>query len=304
METLTYIVQEFDDNQRLDKLIANRFVDFSRNQIKKMLEDKLITVNKKYEKASYNVNCGDCITIILKNPENLEIKPEKIPLDIYYEDDDLLVVNKPSNMVVHPANGNLSATLVNALLSHCNNLSKINGMLRPGIVHRIDKDTSGLLVVAKNDQIHLTLASQFKEKTVKREYLALCYGKIKHDKGTIDAPIGRDKNNRKKMKVIDGGRSSVTHFEVVERLGQYTFVKCKLETGRTHQIRVHLNYIGNPLVGDIKYGPRKVIGKNGQFLHAYILGFTHPRNNVFMEFEAPLPDYYSKFLSRCRQQSR
>lgn len=304
METLVYIVQEFDENVRLDKLIASKFADFSRNQIQRMIEEELITVNKQVEKASYKVKWGDCITIIVEDPEVEEIKPENIPLDIYYEDEDLIVVNKPSGMVVHPANGHFSGTLVNALLYHTPNLSTINGELRPGIVHRIDKDTSGLLVMAKNDPTHLALAKQFKEKTVKREYFALCYGVIEHDKGTIDAPIARDKNDRKKMTVIAGGRNAVTHFEVIERLHPFTFVKCLLETGRTHQIRVHLSYIGYPLVGDLKYGPKKVIGKQGQFLHATVLGFTHPRTNNFMEFESPLPDYFTGFLNKCRKQSR
>lgn len=304
METLVYIVQEFDENVRLDKLIASKFADFSRNQIQRMIEEELITVNKQVEKASYKVKWGDCITIIVEDPEVEEIKPENIPLDIYYEDEDLIVVNKPSGMVVHPANGHFSGTLVNALLYHTPNLSTINGELRPGIVHRIDKDTSGLLVMAKNDPTHLALAKQFKEKTVKREYFALCYGVIEHDKGTIDAPIARDKNDRKKMTVIAGGRNAVTHFEVIERLHPFTFVKCRLETGRTHQIRVHLSYIGYPLVGDLKYGPKKVIGKQGQFLHATVLGFTHPRTNNFMEFESPLPDYFTGFLNKCRKQSR
>lgn len=304
METLVYIVQEFDRDMRLDKLIASRFADYSRNQIQKMIDEELITVNKQVEKASYKVKWGDCITIIVKDPEIEEIKPENIPLDIYYEDEDLIVVNKPSGMVVHPANGHFSGTLVNALLYHSPNLSTINGELRPGIVHRIDKDTSGLLVMAKNDPTHLALAKQFKEKTVKREYFALCYGVIEHDKGTIDAPIARDKNDRNKMTVIAGGRNAVTHFEVIERLNPFTFVKCRLETGRTHQIRVHLSYIGYPLVGDLKYGPKKVIGRQGQYLHATILGFTHPRTNTFMEFTAPLPDYFTDFLNKCRKQSR
>lgn len=304
METLVYIVQEFDENIRLDKLIVSKFADFSRNQIKKMLEENLITVNKQIEKPSYKVKWGDCITIIVKDPEIAEIKPENIPLDIYYEDEDLLVINKPTGMVVHPANGHYSGTLVNAVLYHCQDLSGINGILRPGVVHRIDKDTSGLVVMAKNDFIHQELARQFKDKSVKREYYALCYGIIEHNKGTIDAPIGRDKTDRKKMTVIAGGRNAITHFEVIERIHPYTFIKCKLETGRTHQIRVHLSYIGYPLVGDVKYGPKKVIGKYGQFLHAAVLGFMHPRKNTFMEFKAPLPDYFTSYLEKCRKQSR
>ncbi|QVK19160.1 RluA family pseudouridine synthase [Mycoplasmatota bacterium] len=302
METLVYIVQEEDANERLDKLISSQFSDFSRNKIKKMLEEDLIRVNKKIEKPSYKVNWGDFISIKVKDPEVSEIKPENIPLDIYYEDEDVIVINKPSGMVVHPANGHLSGTLVNAALYHCDDLSGINGICRPGVVHRIDKDTSGLLIMAKNDQAHQFLAQQFKDKTTKRVYYALCQGIIKHNKGTIDAPIGRDKNERKRMAVIPGGRNAVTHFEVIERIGPYTLISCKLETGRTHQIRVHLKYIGFPLVGDEKYGPRKVIGKHGQFLHAAILGFVHPKTNEFLEFESPLPTYFTSFLDKCRKQ--
>lgn len=300
METLIYIVQEQDENTRLDKLLAISFSDFSRNQIKKMLDDDLITVNKKIEKASYKVKWGDIISISVKDPEVTEIIPEEIPLDIYYEDEDVLVINKPSNMVVHPANGHITGTLVNAALYHCDDLSGINGICRPGVVHRIDKDTSGLLVMAKNDQSHNYLAQQFKDKTTVREYIALCHGVIQHNKGTIDAPIGRDKNERKKMAVVSGGRNAITHFNVIERLGNFTYIRCKLETGRTHQIRVHLSYIGFPLVGDEKYGPKKVIGKHGQFLHAAKLGFEHPRSHRYLEFESPLPNYFSQFLEKLR----
>ncbi len=302
MDTLTYIVQEDDVATRLDKLIADRYNELSRNQIKKMLEDNLITVNKKIEKPSYKVNWGDIISIKLKEPEVPDIVPENIPLDIYYEDEDVLVINKPSGMVVHPANGHYSGTLVNAVLYHCDDLSGINGVSRPGVVHRIDKDTSGLLVMAKNDFAHQALAQQFKDKTAKRMYYALCYGNIQHHKGKIDAPIGRDKTDRKKMAVVPGGRNAVTHFEVLEHLGPYTFISCRLETGRTHQIRVHLSYIGFPLVGDEKYGPHKVIGKHGQFLHAATLGFLHPKTKELLEFECPLPAYFTEFLDKLRKQ--
>lgn len=300
METLVYIVQEEDQGERLDRLIASRYRDYSRNQIKKMMEEDLILVNKQIEKPSYSVKWGDYITIFIKDPELPDIEPEEIPLDVYYEDEDVIVVNKPSGMVVHPANGHYSGTLVNAAMHHCDDLSGINGVLRPGIVHRIDKDTSGLLIMAKNDLAHTSLAEQFKEKSTVREYLAICYGNIKQDKGTIDAPIGRDPHERKRMAVVQGGRSAVTHFEVIERLGDFTLIKCILETGRTHQIRVHMSYIGYPLVGDDRYGPKKVIGKYGQFLHAAKLGFVHPRSGEYKEFEAPLPDYFQKYLNQLR----
>ena len=300
MESIVYIVQKEDEDTRLDKLIATKISDFSRNQIKKMLEMELVTVNKKVEKASYNVKWGDIITITTQESVDMDIMPEEIPLDIYYEDSDLIVVNKPTGMVVHPAQGHYSGTLVNALLYHCDDLSGINGVNRPGIVHRIDKDTSGLLVMAKNDYAHNFLADQFKEKSTTREYFALCYGRIQHQKGTVDAPIGRDPSDRKKMAVIAGGRKAITHFEVIEQIGNYSFVKCKLETGRTHQIRVHMHYIGYPLVGDDRYGPKKVIGKHGQFLHASKLGFVHPKTNQYLEFEAPLPEYFERYLHTLR----
>jgi len=302
METMIYIVQETEIDERLDKLISTKFKDFSRSKIKKMLEEELINVNKKLEKPSYKVSWGDIISIQIKDPEISVIIPEDIPLDVYYEDEDFIVVNKPSGMVVHPANGHLTGTLVNAALYHCDDLSGINGICRPGVVHRIDKDTSGLIVMAKNDQAHNYLAQQFKDKTTKRIYYALCHGVIEHNKGTVDAPIGRDKFDRKRMAVMAGGRNAVTHFEVIERIGPYSFIKCKLETGRTHQIRVHLSYIGYPLVGDEKYGPRKVIGNQGQFLHAAVLGFMHPKTHELLEFESPLPTYFTTMLNKIRNQ--
>lgn len=301
METLTYIVQEDEQDERLDKLICMKFNDFSRNQIKKMIDEKLVLVNKSSEKPSYKVRWGDFISILVKDPVEMDIVAEDIPLDIYYEDEDVIVVNKSSGMVVHPAHGHYTNTLVNAALFHCNDLSGINGVCRPGIVHRIDKDTSGLLVMAKNDKAHISLAEQFKEKTTIREYYALCHGNIQHNNGTVDAPIGRDPKDRKKNAVIAGGRKAITHFEVIERIGNFTLLKCKLETGRTHQIRVHMNYIGYPLVGDSKYGPKKVIGNNGQFLHAAKLGFIHPKRNKLIEFSSPLPDYFEKYLINLRR---
>jgi len=301
METLVYVVQEEDNGTRLDKLIATVFTEFSRNQVKKMMEEELIEVNKRIEKPSYKVNWGDVIVVKVKDPVHLDVQPENIPLDIYYEDEDVIVINKPSGMVVHPANGHFTGTLVNAMLYHCDDLSGINGVIRPGVVHRIDKDTSGLLVMAKNDEAHISLAEQFKEKVTKRIYYAICHGNILHEEGTIDAPIGRDKNDRTKMAVVAGGRTAVTHYKVLEHLGPYTYIACQLETGRTHQIRVHMSYIGYPLVGDTKYGPKKPVGREGQYLHAALLGFYHPRTQEFMEFEAPLPDYFQEFLEKLHK---
>ncbi|MBR5015272.1 MAG: RluA family pseudouridine synthase, partial [Clostridia bacterium] len=234
-------------------------------------------------------------------PTEIEAKPQDIPLDIFYEDDDLLVVNKPKGMVVHPAAGNPDGTLVNALLFHCKgSLSGINGEIRPGIVHRIDKDTSGLLVVAKNDATHQKLAEQIKEHSFTRCYKAVVHGNIKDDEGTIDAPIGRSPKDRKKMAVTDkNSREAVTHFKVLERFKDYTYIECKLETGRTHQIRVHMAYRGNPVAGDTLYGPKNTPKDlNGQCLHAYKLGFVHPKTGEYLEFEAPLPEYFEKFLKK------
>lgn len=301
METLVYVVQEEDEGTRLDKLIATVFTEFSRNQVKKMMDEELVEVNKRIEKPSYRVNWGDVIVVKVKDPIGLDVQPENIPLDVCYEDEDVIVINKPSGMVVHPANGHFTGTLVNALLYHCDDLSGINGIIRPGIVHRIDKDTSGLLVMAKNDDAHISLAEQFKEKVTKRIYYAICHGNLLHPEGTIDAPIGRDKNDRTKMAVVPGGRTAITHYKVIEYLGPYTYISCQLETGRTHQIRVHMSYIGHPLVGDIKYGPKRVVGREGQYLHAAVLGFYHPRTKEFMEFEAPLPDYFQEFLEKLRK---
>ena len=262
-------------NGRLDKVCSEIFSDYSRSQIKQLLDGGNITVNGKTEKAKYKVKSGDVIRLEEPETKTLELRPENIPLDIVYEDDDVIVINKPQGMVVHPAPGHDEHTLVNALLYHCP-LSTINGTFRPGIVHRIDKDTSGLLMVAKNDKAHRSLAKQLKDKTNIREYVALVHGRIAEDEGTINAPIGRSLKDRKKQAVVKDGRNAVTHFEVLKRYRDYTFVKCILETGRTHQIRVHMKYIGHPLVGDPLYGPKKTIKGNGQFLHAGKLGFVHP----------------------------
>lgn len=290
-----------DQTGRIDKVLTTLEPGITRSQLKNLINDGHVTVNGQAVKPKYKVQAGDKISLVKPEPQSLELTPENIPLDIVYEDDDVIVVNKPQGMVVHPAPGHPDHTLVNALLYH-SPLSTINGTFRPGIVHRIDKDTSGLLMVAKNDLAHQSLAEQLRNKTNKREYLALVYGQIKEDEGTIDAPLGRNPQDRKKQAVVKGGRHAVTHFKVIKRYDNFTLVKCILETGRTHQIRVHMKYIGHPLVGDPLYGPRKVIGKNGQFLHAALLGFKHPRTGKEMVFEAPLPENFQKMLDKLDKQ--
>ena len=290
-------------NVRLDKVCSEIFSDYSRSQIKQLLDGGNITVNGKTEKAKYKVKSGDVIRLEEPETKTLELRPENIPLDIVYEDDDVIVINKPQGMVIHPAPGHDEHTLVNALLYHCP-LSTINGTFRPGIVHRIDKDTSGLLMVAKNDKAHRSLAKQLKDKTNIREYVALVHGRIAEDEGTINAPIGRSLKDRKKQAVVKDGRNAVTHFEVLKRYRDYTFVKCILETGRTHQIRVHMKYIGHPLVGDPLYGPKKTIKGNGQFLHAGKLGFVHPTTGKLLIFEAPLPKIFQECLEKLDKTNR
>lgn len=290
-------------NGRLDKACSEIFSDYSRSQIKQLLDGGNITVNGKTEKAKYKVKSGDVIRLEEPETKTLELRPENIPLDIVYEDDDVIVINKPQGMVVHPAPGHDDHTLVNALLYHCP-LSTINGTFRPGIVHRIDKDTSGLLMVAKNDKAHRFLAKQLKDKTNIREYVALVHGRIAEDEGTINAPIGRSLKDRKKQAVVKDGRNAVTHFEVLKRYRDYTLVKCILETGRTHQIRVHMKYIGHPLVGDPLYGPKKTIKGNGQFLHAGKLGFVHPTTGKLLIFEAPLPKIFQECLEKLDKTNR
>lgn len=290
-------------NGRLDKVCSEIFSDYSRSQIKQLLDGGNITVNGKTEKAKYKVKSGDLIRLEEPETKTLELRPENIPLDIVYEDDDVIVINKPQGMVVHPAPGHDEHTLVNALLYHCP-LSTINGTFRPGIVHRIDKDTSGLLMVAKNDKAHRSLAKQLKDKTNIREYVALVHGRIAEDEGTINVPIGRSLKDRKKQAVVKDGRNAVTHFEVLKRYRDYTLVKCILETGRTHQIRVHMKYICHPLVGDPLYGPKKTIKGNGQFLHAGKLGFVHPTTGKLLIFEAPLPKIFQECLEKLDKTNR
>lgn len=282
---------------RIDKVLGHHFSQYSRSQLQKWINDGNVKVNGQTVKPKYKLAVGDQVTIEPEKPQKIDLEPEDIPLDIVYEDDDVIVVNKPQGMVVHPAPGHPDHTLVNALLYH-SPLSTINGEFRPGIVHRIDKDTSGLLMVAKNDMAHRSLAAQLKAKTNEREYVALVHGVIKEDQGTIDAPLGRSLKDRKKQAVVPDGRHAVTHFKVLKRYRHYTLVSCRLETGRTHQIRVHMKYIGHPLAGDPLYGPRKTLPGKGQYLHARLLGFKHPRTGKQMTFTTPLPAYFQKMLDK------
>lgn len=290
-----------DTPQRLDVFVSS-IADVSRSRAAGLILDGNVFVNGKSASKNTKLTSGMTVKITVPKPVNLDVNAENIPLEIIFEDDDLLVVNKPKGMVVHPAAGNYSGTLVNALLYHCgDSLSGINGVMRPGIVHRIDKNTSGLLMVAKNDFSHNFLASQIKEHTFTREYAAICYGNVKNDSGVINAPISRHPVKRKQMAVVSGGREAITHYEVIERLNGFTYLKLKLETGRTHQIRVHTAYIGHSVAGDDVYGPKKVITELcGQCLHAQKLGFIHPRTNEYMEFSSDLPKYFNEFLERKR----
>lgn len=291
---------EQGDSGRLDKVLAGRLTQFSRSKLQRWISNGLVLVNGQQVADKYKVKIGDQVVVTPEGPHPIDLKPEDIPLDIVYEDDDVLVVNKPQGMVVHPAPGHPDHTLVNALMYH-SPLSTINGEFRPGIVHRIDKDTSGLLMVAKNDRAHQSLAAQLKSKTTKREYIALVHGRIKEEKGTIDAPLGRSRKDRKKQAIVANGRHAVTHFKVLERYRNYTLIKCRLETGRTHQIRVHLASIGHPLAGDPLYGPRKTLPGRGQYLHARLLGFVHPTTGKEMVFTAPLPAYFQQMIAKLRQ---
>ncbi|KXG10478.1 RluA family pseudouridine synthase [Anoxybacillus rupiensis] len=300
MDVIQFQIEEAYDRERIDKVIAALNGEWSRSQVQQWIKDGLVTVNGTEIKANYKCSVGDEVAVELPEPEPLDVEPEEMSLDIYYEDADVLVVNKPRGMVVHPAPGHMRGTLVNGLLAHCKDLSGINGILRPGIVHRIDKDTSGLLMVAKNDMAHEALVNQLVHKTVTRKYKAIVHGVIPHDYGTVDAPIGRDQHDRQSMAVVENGKEAVTHFRVLERFSNFTFIECQLETGRTHQIRVHMKYIGYPLAGDPKYGPKKTLPINGQALHAGVLGFTHPRTGEYLEFEAPLPHEFVEVLDMLR----
>ncbi len=298
------IEEEYDDI-RMDKVLAAYLTDLSRTYIQKLIDNGNVTLAGKTLKANYKVSAGQEIEVLLPEPETLKVEPENIPLDILYEDSDVIVVNKPKNMVVHPAAGHYSGTLVNALLYHCkDSLSGINGIMRPGIVHRIDKDTTGALVVCKNDTAHQFLAAQLKEHSITRKYEAIVYQTFKELEGRVEGPIGRHPTERTKMAVnYKNGKDAVTNYRVLENLGtNYAHIECRLETGRTHQIRVHMSSIHHPLVGDTVYGPQKdQFGLEGQTLHARVLGFIHPSTKEYMEFEAPVPEYFTKLLQKLRK---
>lgn len=288
---------------RIDKFLAEAIPDLSRSHIQKLIAADLVTVGDKAVKANYKTAVSDEIKVQIPEPEIPDIQPENIPLDILFEDSDILIVNKPKGMVVHPAPGHYSGTLVNAVMYHCrDNLSGINGIARPGIVHRIDMDTTGSLLICKNDAAHQSLAEQLKEHRITRKYHAIVHGNLKEDDGTVNAPIGRHPTDRKKMSTrAPHGRSAVTHYKVLERFGDYTYIECELETGRTHQIRVHMASIGHPIVGDAVYGPAKCPFKlQGQTLHAKVLGIIHPMTGEYMEFDAPLPEYFLQLLNTLR----
>ena len=302
MENYLFEIQE-DQQMRLDKYLAEQFPEQTRSYLQKLIKDGEVTVNGKNVKTGYQLSKGDEVCVNIPEPKELDVEPQKMDLDIVYEDEDVILVNKPKGMVVHPAPGHTTDTLVNGLLYHCkDNLSGINGVARPGIVHRIDRDTTGILIVCKNDMSHNSIAAQLKEHSINRRYRALVHGNLKDDTGTVEGPIGRHPIDRKKMAINEkNGKPAVTHYTVLERFGNYTLIECKLETGRTHQIRVHMTSIGHPLVGDEVYGPAKCPFKlQGQCLHAMILGFVHPRTGEYMEFSADLPEYFENLLSKLR----
>lgn len=302
MEEMIYNISSDEKAIRIDKFLSSKFEDKSRSFIQGLIENEGVLVNDKKIKSNYKLKENDKIEIKMPEVKELEVEAENIPLNIIYEDKDVIVVNKPKGMVVHPAPGNYTGTLVNALLYHCKDLSSINGVIRPGIVHRIDKDTTGILVVAKNDNAHNKLSEQLKVHSMKREYYALVEGRIKKDSGTIDKPLARSKKDRLKIAITPEGKRAVTHYEVIERFKNASLVKCILETGRTHQIRVHMASIGYPLVGDPTYGFKKGKFKNeGQMLHAKTLGFIHPTTNEYMEFTSELPENYKELLENLRK---
>ncbi|MBQ5695074.1 MAG: RluA family pseudouridine synthase [Clostridium sp.] len=292
-----------EEGQRIDKYLSNKIEDKSRSFIQGLIDEEKVKANGKIIKSNYKIKRNDFIEVEMPEPVELNVSPEKMNLDILYEDEDVLVVNKDKGVVVHPAPGNYTGTLVNGILYHCTDLSGINGVIRPGIVHRIDKDTSGVLVIAKNDEAHNGLAEQFKEHSIKREYYALVEGKFSNPKGTIDKPISRDKKERIKMAINSDGKRAVTHYEVLEQYDKgVSLVKCTLETGRTHQIRVHMASIGHPLVGDLVYGyKRQKFNIEGQALHAKVLGFIHPRTKKYIEFTSELPEYFKDLLEKLRK---
>lgn len=302
-EPVRVTVDEEWEGERADKLLSAVLADYSRSFVQNLFSQELVSCKGKTVSKSFKPRNGDVVEFTVPEPRMLSLEPENIPLDIMYEDSELLVVNKPRGMVVHPAPGNYSGTLVNALLNHCQgNLSGINGIIRPGIVHRIDKDTSGLLLVAKTDSAHVSLSAQIKEHSLAREYRAVIHGHLKQQEGVVDAPIGRSPNDRKKMCVTENNsKHAVTHYTVLEEYRDFSFLKLRLETGRTHQIRVHMAYLGHPVAGDPVYGPKNgVTSLGGQCLHAGLLGFVHPKSGEFIRVEAPLPDYFTDFIRRIK----
>lgn len=304
MEQFEFLIEEKDSGIRIDRVLTEKMEEYSRSYLQKLLKEQQVSVNHKPAKANYKVQTGDSVCVMVPELKEPDITAEEIPLDILYEDDYLLVVNKPKGMVVHPSAGHMEGTLVNAVLAHCEGkLSGINGVLRPGIVHRIDRDTTGALLICKDDAAHRDLAEQLKVHSIKRRYRAVVYGNFKEDEGTVEGPIGRHPTDRKKMSInYKNGKDAVTHYRVLERFGNTTYIECRLETGRTHQIRVHMSSIGHPLLGDEVYGDKKnAYHLQGQALHAMILGFVHPHTGEYMEFEAPLPEYFVKLLDKLRK---
>ncbi len=302
-EIKNFLVGEDEEGYRLDVYLSEQLGDMSRSYIQKIIKDKKVEVNGKVEKAKYLVKEDDKIKIEIPTPKLLEVLPQDIPIDIVYEDNDVLIVNKPQNMVVHPAPGNYENTLVNAILYHCKDkLSSINGVIRPGIVHRIDKDTSGLLMIAKNNNAHNSLAEQLKDHSITREYEFICHGVVKEDKITVDKPLGRNPKDRLKMAIVKDGKRAVTHFEVIQRFDNFTHMRARLETGRTHQIRVHALSINHPLLGDPVYGPKNSKFKlEGQTLHAKKIGFIHPTTNEYIEFDSELPNYFKDVIKKLEK---
>lgn len=305
MQNFHFLISEEYENERLDKSLSELTDDtVSRSYLQKLIKEEQVYVNNKVQKASYRLKTSDIVSFNIPKQVQPDIIPEDISLDILYEDNDVIVVNKPKNMVVHPAAGHFSHTLVNALMYHCkDSLSGINGVLRPGIVHRIDKDTTGSIIACKNDKAHMKIAEQLKEHSITRKYRAICYGVIKEEQGTVNAAIGRDEKDRKKMAVNQrNGKSAITHYQVLERFRDYTYIECQLETGRTHQIRVHMASIGHPLLGDTVYSSKKwPFSTDGQTLHAYILGFRHPVSDIYIETVAPIPLYFETVLDKLRK---
>ena len=300
-DVINLYIEEHGVGERIDKFLSDMLSSYSRSHIQKLISENLVLVNNKNIKSNYKLSKGDILTVYIPFPTEYEILPENIPLDIVYEDDDVILINKPKGMVVHPAAGHYSGPLVNALMHHCkDNLSGINGVLRPGIVHRIDMDTTGIIVACKNDAAHNSLSEQLKVHSITRYYYAICHNAFKEESGTVNAPLGRHPQDRKKMAINHkNGKEAITHYEVIQNFSKYAFIRCKLETGRTHQIRVHMASIGHPLLGDNVYCSAKAPFKlQGQTLHAGVLGFVHPTTGKYMEFEAKLPDYFKELLKK------